>query len=221
MDGAKDRGRSMIELSLSNYLLPTKNFRILSILFAINESPESSQHMIARKTNLSSSMVNNYIKILKSGQLIYSSGNTNRTQSYHLTKKGNTELSSQFFSYSAEIVQMYSAIKSEIKKVLRVYYERGIRNIILFGASETAEIVYTVLKDLDFSIVGVVDGDLNKVGERFNGCTIQKSTDVTEMKSDAIVISSFGRQQEIYKFLQGILNRDQEIIKLTDLDLNF
>ncbi len=211
----------MVKPFISDFLLPTTEYRKMALLFAINESPDSSQHALGRITRLSSSMVNNYIKDLKTNHLIYSAGNTNRTQSYHLTEKGKNELSTLFFSYSAEIVRMYSAIKTEIKKVLSGYYEKGIRNIILFGASETAEIVYIVLKGLDFSIVGVVDSDLSKVGERFNGCVIKNPSDIPEIENDAIVISSFGKQQEIYRFLKDIVSNNQEIIKLSDLDLNY
>lgn len=209
----------MIELFKSQYLLPTKEFRCLSMLLAIHHFPKSSQNALGKMTHLSSSMVNNYIKDLKGKHLIYSAGSTNRSQSYHLTEKGKNELSNLFFSYSAEIVQMYSAIKLEIKKVLSIYHERGIRNVILFGASETAEIVYTVLKGLEFSVVGVVDSDQSKVGKKFNGCIIKNPSDIPEIEFDAIVISSFGKQEEILNFLKDHIGIACEIIRLANLSL--
>ena len=55
----------MIKAFQLSYLSPTKQSRLLSVLFSIYEKPEGSQHQIAANTHLSSSMVNNYIKWLK------------------------------------------------------------------------------------------------------------------------------------------------------------
>ena len=95
---------AMIEPYNSRYLTPTKDFRRLSVLRCIYGTPKASQHRIAKQTNLSSSMVNNYIKSLAREGLITVNGATNRTIRYHLTSSGQSELRKSLIDYSAEIV---------------------------------------------------------------------------------------------------------------------
>ena len=152
----------------SKYLTPTKDFRRLSILLSIYNSPHASQHKIGKENDLSSSMVNNYIKCFKEEGIINVTGSTNRNQRYYLTQAGYSELMRSFLSYSAEIVQIYGAVKREISKILRRYLKEGIQTIVLFGAAETAEVVYAAVKQTSLSVIGIVDSDPLKQGKRFD-----------------------------------------------------
>ena len=207
----------MIEPFNSKYLLPTKEFRCLSVLFAINESSENSQSVIGGMTNLSSSMVNNYIKCFKKDDLITVTGKTNRTQNYFLTDKGRKVLTKSLLGYSAEIVQLYSAVKKEISYILSGFYEDGVRTVVLFGAAETAEIVHSAIKDTDLVVIGVVDNSEDKQGKLFNGQKIRKPEDIRKINPDAVVITSFARQEEIYTYLENLVGDTIKIKKLSTL----
>ncbi len=207
----------MIEPFHSKYLLPTKEFRCLSVLFAVNESPDNSQSDIGEQTKLSSSMVNNYIKFFKGQKLITVTGNTNRTQNYFLTEKGRGLLTRSLLEYSAEIVQLYSAVKKEIRNILNCIYEEGIRTVVLFGAAETAEIVHAAIKDTDLVVIGVVDNAEEKQGTFFNGLKVRKPEDVVKIKPDGVIITSFARQEEIYAYLKNLVKDGIAIKKLATL----
>jgi DNA-binding MarR family transcriptional regulator len=207
----------MIEPFHSKYLLPTKEFRCLSVLFAINESSDNSQSAIGDMTNLSSSMVNNYIKNFKHEGLITVTGNTNRTQSYFLTEKGRNILTCSLLGYSAEIVQLYSAVKNEMISILNVIYEEGIRTVVLFGAAETAEIVHAAIKDTDLVVIGVVDNSKEKHGKLFNGLMIRKPGEIMKIKPDGVIITSFARQEEIYAYLKNLVQDKIKIKRLSTL----
>jgi DNA-binding MarR family transcriptional regulator len=140
----------MIRPLSTTFFTPTIKLRRLSILLAVHDSPNLSQHKIARITHLSSSMVNNYIKMLQQGGLIQVTGATNRTQRYHLTPEGQSELFSLILLYSTEIIQLYSAAKHALAERLLGLHSEGIRSIVLFGAAETAEVVHAALKGTPF-----------------------------------------------------------------------
>ena len=207
----------MIEPFHSKYLLPTKEFRCLSVLFAINESSDNSQSVIGEMTNLSSSMVNNYIKNFKHEGLITVTGNTNRTQSYFLTEKGRNILTYSLLGYSAEIVQLYSAVKSEMISILNGIYEEGLRTVVLFGAAETAEIVHAAIKDTDLVVIGVVDNSKEKHGKLFNGLKIHRPDEIMKIKPDGVIITSFARQEEIYAYLKNLVQDKIKIKRLSTL----
>ena len=107
----------MITSIKSKFLTPSKELRRLSILAAICNDSKISQHKIGTATNLSSSMVNNYIKEFLANELITVSGETNRSQQYHLTTKGREELKAFLDSYSAEINGIYENAQESINKI--------------------------------------------------------------------------------------------------------
>lgn len=206
----------MISPFNSQFLSPTKLFRRLSVMLAINEAPSNSQHAIARQTHLSSSMVNNYIKSLQQEGLIRVTGDTNRTQRYHLTDRGRNTLREDFLCYSAEIVRLYGAVKSEISGILREFQDENIHTIVLFGVAETAEVVHAAMKQTDLEIVGVVDSDPKKQGQLFNGLVIQAPEMLQQIHPDAVVITSFGRQEEIYDSVKGLEKDGVKIKRLSE-----
>lgn len=202
----------------SQYLSPTKAFRRLSLLLAIHDESHSSQHTIGRLTHLSSSMVNNYIQQFKREKLVTVSGNTNRTQSYHLTEEGLNALRESVLSYSAEIVQMYGSVKREIANILRGFYQEGIRTVVLFGAAETAEVVHAAIKETELVVIGVVDSDPNKQGEAFNGFKIKAPELIGRIHPDAVIITSFAQQEAIYQSVQhDIADMGIAVKKLSDI----
>jgi predicted transcriptional regulator len=110
----------MFEPIASRFLTPSKALRRLSILSSICNDSKISQHKIGTAANLSSSMVNNYIKEFLANELITISGNTNRSQQYHLTDKGRKELKAFLDSYSAEINGIYENAQESIKKIVEL-----------------------------------------------------------------------------------------------------
>ena len=208
----------MITLPNSKYFSPNKALRRLALLFAIHEDPQASQHVIGRMVRLSSSMVNNYIKIFKREGLVKAYGSTNRNQSYHLTAQGGKALRQSLLTYSAEIVQMYGAVKRELSNILHGFYEEGIRTVALFGAAETAEIVHAALKATNLEMIGVVDNDVFKHGKPFNGLSISPPHKLLELAPDAVIITSFGKQEEIYASVHKIVGEQIPIKKLSDIN---
>lgn len=207
----------MIHPFNSKFLSPTKEFRRLSVLLSIYNDSQVSQHKIGRITHLSSSMVNNYMKALQEEGLIIITGETNRSRSYHITRSGQGELISLLLAYSAEIVQLYAAAKREVAERLDNLHSEGIRKVALFGAAETAEVVYAAIRETPLSVKAVVDSDPKKQGKRFNGFAIQPPEKLKEIDVDAIVITSFGRQEEIYQQIRLLLGKGMKVKKLSDL----
>lgn len=206
----------MIQLLNSNFLSPTTELRSLILLQAINGEPENSQHKLGKMTGLSSSMVNNYMKRFKEDGLISIKGETNRSRTYHLTKVGRNLLRESLLSCSAEIVQLYGAVKREIAKILNEYYDRdGLRTVVLYGAADTAEVVHTALKETPLVVIGIVDSDINKQGKSFNGFIIQAPEQIRYIRPDAVIITSFAKQEEIYQSVCRIVSPGILIKKLS------
>jgi DNA-binding MarR family transcriptional regulator len=202
----------MIEPFNAKYLVPTKDFRCLSLLYTLYEEPSISQKILGQSTHLSSAMVNNYIKQFREDGLIRITGSTNRNTRYHVTEAGHETLTNLLLEYSAEIVQLYSAVKKEIVTILESFPSEGISDVVLFGAGETAEIVYTAIKETELEVIGVVDNATDKHGKMFNGIRVRKPSDIMKIRPDGVIITSFAHQEEIYAYLQELV-KDEIVIK--------
>lgn len=196
------------------YISPTKYTRCLSVLLSIQKSPDASQHEIGKRSDLSSSMVNNYIKQLKRDNFISVEGETNRTLSYHLTPLGQNKLSEALLSFSIETMQLYSFVKHEIAQILQGYFEEGIRTLVLFGVAETAEVVFAAIKCTPLVVIGTVDSDMSKHGTPFNGFVIQPPEKIKQIKPDAVLITSFSKQEEIHDCIRHLTGDGIPVIKI-------
>lgn len=214
------KGYSMIQPYHSKFLTPTKEFRRLSVLLSIENYSRVSQQKIGEMTRLSSSMVNNYIKLLKRENLIQVTGDTNRNQCYHLTSEGEGILKESLLAYSTEIMQLYISVKEEIVHILNGFYEEGIRILAFFGAAETAEVVHSAIKETDLVVIGVVDSNMEKQGKPFNGLIIQSPEKLEKMNPDAVLITSFAKQEEISRYISNTFRSKIKIKKITDFKEN-
>lgn len=202
------------------FLTPTKEFRRLSILSAILNHPEASQHKIAIKTNLSSAMVNSYINSLVKQGLVETKRRNQRDFSYYLTDTGKDALILLLGSYSAEIVQFYGGAKNEISRRLNGILN-GSKNtrIVLYGASDTCELVLQTLLDFpDIQVVGIVDGEATKQNHTLRGHAILAPKNITACKPDMVIITSFAKQDEIYQNIAYLEEKGIKIRRLTTIE---
>jgi hypothetical protein len=134
-----------------------------------------------------------------------------------VTSLGRDTLISLLLNYSSEIIQLYGGAKRHLTNRLNGAYENGIRTVALFGAADTAEVVLAALKETSITVTGIVDSDPCKQGRSFNGLTIEAPEVLRSKNTDAVVITSFGRQQEIYKYVWGIVGKGTKVIRLSNL----
>jgi len=182
-------------------------FKRLLILSAIENNPHISQKSLAKEVGLTSSMVNNYIRELSKKEMLQIKGKTNRTMSYNLTPKGLRGKMSMLIAYTLETTSLYQDAKQEFSSRLQNIYEEGIHNAVLFGAGETAEILYNACKSLELEIIGVVDNDPEKQGKLFGNLIIQPPEFIERIKPDGVIIASIGRQAEIYEQIKSLLDK--------------
>ncbi|MGE4297986.1 MAG: transcriptional regulator [Desulfovibrionaceae bacterium] len=198
-----------------DFLKPTKKLRALAIMESLALDNMLSQHRLSELSGMSNAMVNQYLKTLKDEALIAFEPINGKSFSYCLTGEGETVRRTYFETYCSEIVRSYSALKSMILNKLQMLEEKGRTGLVLFGASETCEVVLSAIKDTPFRIVAIVDNDPQKHGRTIHGHVIQPPVVLDNLACHAVVITSFGRQDEIHKQLVTIYpGKEMEIVRL-------
>ena len=113
----------------------------------------------------------------------------------------------------------YSEINIElfVKKLVK----RNYKICVFYGAGETAKIIIKVMKDmpkLDFQLIFLVDDDINKLGEKFEGYDVFNNNKLKKCNIDAVAITSCIFEKEIRNKLKSINYPDKKIISFFDID---
>jgi FlaA1/EpsC-like NDP-sugar epimerase len=175
-------------MGFTNY---TSKMRELIILMEIEKNSAITQNSLAKAAELVPSMVNTYIKRFVEEHYIKKSGN-NRNTLYSLTQKGFDYKNYLLISYLAETMDNLLNIERYMKELLHNMIDSDNKKIILYGAGETGRVCARLLKNMkDIDIVGFIDDDKNKIGTEYEGITIYPFKDISKLKYDAILISTF------------------------------
>ena len=210
MDSGKD---SMIEKSL-RFFKPNRLLRELSLLLGFEQNPAMSQHDIAKTAGISSSMAHNYVKYFVEEGLITVEGETNRTMQYLVTAAGKDRTHDLLARYFEEVVHLYALAKKEFERKLWNLYCQGVRSAVLFGAAATGELVYNAARHTPIRIIGIVDNDVSKQHQKFGELEVLSPTVIESLQPDGVIISAFGRPQEIYAEIQHLQDKGIAVIRL-------
>lgn len=198
------------------YYRPSKAARYLAILDTLAQDGEVSQTELGRRANLSGAMVNQYLKDMVERRLIEFERINGKSYRYLLSGEGEQYRRSMFAAFSSETVQIYTALKGAIAHKLASLKTRGVVKLALFGASETCEIVLQALRCArGFEVVAIVDSDPDKAGKTIGGHVISPPMVLDAIRPQAVVITSFGCQEEIHRQLRPLHEQHNvEIIRL-------
>lgn len=181
-----------------SFLQPTTLFRELVLLDEIARNESVTQSLLAERAGIVPAMVNNYIKTFTKKGYLSVEGN-NRDMKYRITPDGEQHKFLLLLSYFRETVGLYKNVKEEIKNKLLSLKTEGIKRIVLYGAAETAEITMGAADIIGLEVIGIVDNDREKHDKEFFGLTVSAPEAIEMLRPDAIVITSSGHQDEIYK----------------------
>lgn len=197
------------------FIKPTKKLRILALLQALSENSRLSQSRLGKFSHTSSAMVHQYLADLqKNGQIDFQPIDK-KSYMYSLTEKGMADRRTFMESYCSEMVQAYASIKNQIRRKLEPLQDRGVIRLALFGAAETCELVLNALEGTRFTVVGILDNAPQKQGKLFHDHTILAPSALADLEVEAIVITSFAQQDDIFKQLVSMPSAaNREIIRL-------
>lgn len=190
------------------FLKPSKPSRVLALLENLNTDPELSQAELARKSDLSGAMVNKYLKDLGDAKSLSIEPINGKSYLYRLTTQGEQLRQRYLAEYSTELVQLYTALKAVVRGKITQLQKQGHSRFVLFGASETCEIVLAAMSGLQQGrVVAVVDNDVKKHGQHFHGYIISPPAILEQVEFDSVLITTFARQQEIISQIQPIAQK--------------
>lgn len=200
--------------TVQSFYRPTPARRELLALRSLAEIKQISQHELGRQIGVSSAMAHNYVQALVDQGYVMTSGETNRTMRYLVTATGRRRLATLMQEYASEIARMYSIAKTEVEKRLHLLWKEGVQAIVVFGAAETGELIYSAVKATPMRIVGWVDNDVAKHQQRFGDLTVCSPDTIESCRPDAVLIASSGKTDDIHRQLRHLSKKGIAVVTL-------
>jgi len=182
----------------------------LRILDQIKSDSSLTQRSISSSLNIALGLVNVYIKRLaKKGHIKITKGPMNRVK-YALTPKGFAHRVDLTYNYMQSSINYLRDARTRIDNIYGQMIEAGVKDILIWGDGEIAELSYISMRGLPLNLVGVVDG--KKAEKAFFGHHIYAYEDVPNLDFDAVLVASFSKKE--LKQIKKLGIEDRKIFSL-------
>lgn len=166
----------------------------LRILDELSRESRVTQRTLSDKLDIALGLVNAYIKRLtKKGYIKITTIPKNRVK-YILTPKGFAEKIRLTYEYMDYSLNYFKDIRERIDSVYRQMITSGVKDIIIWGDGEVAELSYISMRGLPLNLIGVVDS--KKVERGFFGHNVYSFEDFPALRYDAILVTSLKKNEE-------------------------
>jgi len=198
------------------FFMPTEKIKKLLLLEQIEKNKNITQAQLAKNIHSAPSMINNYIKSLAKDGLLIKNKKSKRNVEYLITKKGIDKKNYLLVTFMNELIELYNLTKENIEIFINKMENKGLRNIVFYGAGETAKVIIKVLKDMpdiNVKLLFLVDDDKVKQGKIFEGYKVYKPKNIENQNIDAVIITSCVYENEILNKLKKINFPKQRILR--------
>ncbi|MDD5659666.1 MAG: hypothetical protein PHR39_06625 [Actinomycetota bacterium] len=116
-----------------------------------------------------------------------------------------------------ELIELYNLTKENIELFIKNLENRGIKNIVFYGAGETAKVIIKVLKDMpniSIKLLFLVDDDAVKQEKLFEGYQVFNPCKIEKQDIDAVIITSCIYEKEIRNKLDKLNYPRQSIMNI-------
>lgn len=176
---------------------------MLALLKSVEQNHQVTQRTLASELGIALGLANAYLKRCIRKGLIKISAVPPRRYSYYLTPEGFLEKGRLTSQYLQASFGFFRAARQQCELVLQDCEARGRKRIVLFGASELAEVALLCARDRGTTIVGVVDPN----GEMVGGIASVRSLDDIQ-GWDAILLTTLKDPQAAYDRLTDTVSPD-------------
>lgn len=174
-------------------------YRSLQILDELANNDTLTQRDLSKKLGIALGLVNSYLKNLVAKGFITVKAIPPKRYAYYLTPKGFTEKTRLAYDLLQDYTRIYREAKSNFRKLFRDLEQKGVRSVLFAGADEVSEIAFITLQETQLLFTGIVDDE--KGGSAFFNVLVTPLDNIVDVRSDAIVITSYLKREAMYRKL--------------------
>jgi len=167
--------------------------RDLILLTELERDGAVTQRSLATKLGVALGLTNLYVKRLaRKGYVKVTTIPSHRIR-YLLTPQGFAEKSRLTYLYMQYSLIHYRDMRARLREVLSQVTAAGGKRVVIFGASEFAEMAYLSLREMDMELVGFVNDGAVRT---FLSYPVSHPSVLKEWKFDAVVLADLDRSHE-------------------------
>jgi DNA-binding MarR family transcriptional regulator len=167
---------------------------LLAVMEALGTREQISQRDIARETGLNLKKVNFCLhKLLEKGHVKFQKIRNNpdkRSYLYILTPSGIKAKSQLTYGFLKFSFDFYRRVEQMVLGSLRSMRASGVKNLLLYGASDVARVVIDVAPGQDLNVVGVIDPDLDS--EQYYGVDLVGADGFLGEQWEGVLVTDLG-----------------------------
>lgn len=133
-----------------------------------------------------------------------------------LSEAGMTHLRMLVVDYHLELMELRRTSDAFMAERVAMLASRGCRRVLLYGASDTAQVLLEFLRSSPIEVLGVIDDDPAKQGTLLGGVPIVAASDASRLPVDSIVVTTVAFQDEILRKGRGLPGPGKRFIGLFD-----
>jgi DNA-binding MarR family transcriptional regulator len=191
-------------MSDKSFFKTTNLYKEYIILDLIGKNKDITQRELGKHLGVAVSMVNSMLDSIEELGFIKRKKYTSKTVEYILTKKGNERKKFLNIGYLSSAQKLYDSAKENIEIFIDLLEIKDVKEIILYGAGEVCEILLNSILSRtkrNLVVLGIIDDDQEKLGKLMLSTEIIPIEDISLIKHDGILISSFSNNKIIYEKL--------------------
>ncbi len=178
--------------------------RTLHILDEVSKNHQISQRALSERLGVALGLTNLYLKRLINKGSIKVKGIPGKRYLYYLTPTGfaeKTTLSLQYMQFSWNFFQ---GMRTQWRDQFRQLKAQGVKQVVLCGTGELAELAYLSLRESELQVVAVVDDA--RAGANFCGHTVEPLAALHTLKYDRVILAAAGIDPEAQTKLRAVMS---------------
>ncbi|MBW2020566.1 MAG: winged helix-turn-helix transcriptional regulator [Deltaproteobacteria bacterium] len=186
-----------------------QNIAELNILQEIDSDGHCTQRELARRSGLTLSYLNIYLKGLIRKGYVSVRDMPGRRLWYNLTPVGMAEKAKMTLEYMKWSLAKYQNIRDRVRGVCQKLKQENKLNIAICGVSDAAEIFYLATIEAGLRVVGVVDD--SRAGQKWLNFPVMKVSSLkNKIPYDFIIIGDIDHCYELAQQLSDLSISDEK-----------
>jgi len=168
--------------------------RDLQLLNEVEQDAGVTQRSLANKLGVALGLTNLYLKRLAHKGYIKITTIPSHGIKYLLTPRGMAKKSRLTYAYMQYSLSYYREMRQRTKQVLTQLSHAGAKRIVIYGTRELAELAYLTLREMDLTLVGVVNG---QEGQTFLSYSVWPIEALSGWTYDALLVADIEDAKKI------------------------
>ncbi len=184
------------------------------LIVELQRGSNVSQRALARRLGVAVGTVNRLLSDMVEAGYVQVFNRDVRPFAYRVTDDGQRYQRRLGLEHYSWVLGSLRRLEQRIRAKLLELRSRGVERVVFYGAGDVMEATNRVASGVGLRVVGVVDDDPTKQGQRKGGLVVSAPSAINELEPDAILITTLRHAEEIRVKMDASLRSSVEVWEL-------